>query len=133
MHGLLAAETVGCRACATLPPLCPLPLCQGYLIITGVSVAYVFTWIPEWTTWILLVAMAAYDIIAGGRAGAGGVWGGGVGPCCAERAHAAWEGWAGPWEKLGWSDGLWGRLAAAVWLRLLLGLRWVRGRHRPCP
>ena len=38
---------------------------QGYLVITGVAVAYVFTWIPEWTTWILLVAMALYDILAG--------------------------------------------------------------------
>lgn len=44
----------------------PLLMKQGYLIITGVAVAYVFTWIPEWTTWILLVAMAIYDIVAGG-------------------------------------------------------------------
>lgn len=26
--------------------------------------AFVFTWIPEWTTWVLLVAMAAYDVLA---------------------------------------------------------------------
>lgn len=45
----------------------PLLMKQGYLVITGVAVAYVFTWIPEWTTWILLVAMALYDIIAGGE------------------------------------------------------------------
>ncbi len=32
--------------------------------MTGVAVAFVFTWIPEWTTWVLLVAMAIYDILA---------------------------------------------------------------------
>lgn len=31
---------------------------------TGVVTAYVFTWIPEWTTWVLLVAMAIYDVVA---------------------------------------------------------------------
>ena len=31
---------------------------------TGVVVAYIFTFIPEWTTWILLVAMSLYDICA---------------------------------------------------------------------
>lgn len=45
------------------------PCAQGYLIITGVAVAYVFTWIPEWTTWMLLVFMAIYDIVAGVCAG----------------------------------------------------------------
>ncbi len=42
----------------------PLLLKQCYLIVTGVAVAFVFTWIPEWTTWVLLVAMALYDILA---------------------------------------------------------------------
>ncbi|PRW59201.1 presenilin [Chlorella sorokiniana] len=44
----------------------PAPLIwkQIYLIITGVVTAYVFTWIPEWTTWVLLVAMAIYDVVA---------------------------------------------------------------------
>ncbi|KAI7844377.1 hypothetical protein COHA_002175 [Chlorella ohadii] len=44
----------------------PAPLIwkQIYLIITGVVTAYVFTWIPEWTTWMLLVFMAIYDIVA---------------------------------------------------------------------
>jgi hypothetical protein len=35
---------------------------QTYLINASVVVAYVFTWIPEWTTWTLLVAMAVYDV-----------------------------------------------------------------------
>lgn len=34
--------------------------------------AYVFTWIPEWTTWVLLVAMAVYDVLAGALCGPGG-------------------------------------------------------------
>lgn len=42
----------------------PLLLKQGYLVVTGVVVAFVFTWIPEWTTWVLLLAMATYDIVA---------------------------------------------------------------------
>lgn len=44
----------------------PAPLIwkQIYLIITGVVTAYVFTWIPEWTTWVLLIAMAIYDVVA---------------------------------------------------------------------
>jgi presenilin 1 len=42
----------------------PLLLKQCYLVVTGVVVAFVFTWIPEWTTWVLLVAMAIYDILA---------------------------------------------------------------------
>lgn len=45
----------------------PLLMKQCYLILTGVVTAYVFTWIPEWTTWVLLVAMALYDIVAGAR------------------------------------------------------------------
>jgi presenilin 1 len=42
----------------------PLLMKQCYLIITGIAVAYVFTWIPEWTTWILLISMAIYDVCA---------------------------------------------------------------------
>lgn len=44
-------------------PLKPKPL-QGYLMWTGVVVAYIFTSIPAWTTWVLLVAMALYDLFA---------------------------------------------------------------------
>lgn len=42
----------------------PLVLKQGYLTWTGTAVAYIFTYIPAWTTWILLVAMAIYDLFA---------------------------------------------------------------------
>ncbi|KAL6183012.1 hypothetical protein ACLB2K_044423 [Fragaria x ananassa] len=37
---------------------------QGYLIVIGMLVAYWFTLLPEWTTWVLLVAMALYDLAA---------------------------------------------------------------------
>ena len=42
----------------------PITLKQIYLTITGVIVAYVFTWTPEWTSWTLLLAMAIYDLFA---------------------------------------------------------------------
>ncbi|CDP17383.1 unnamed protein product [Coffea canephora] len=37
---------------------------QGYLVVVGMLVAYWFTLLPEWTTWVLLVAMALYDLAA---------------------------------------------------------------------
>ncbi|XP_021286422.1 presenilin-like protein At2g29900 isoform X2 [Herrania umbratica] len=37
---------------------------QGYLVLIGMLVAYWFTLLPEWTTWVLLVAMALYDLAA---------------------------------------------------------------------
>lgn len=37
---------------------------QGYLVVIGILVAYWFTFLPEWTTWVLLVAMALYDLAA---------------------------------------------------------------------
>ncbi|XP_074316447.1 presenilin-like protein At2g29900 [Silene latifolia] len=37
---------------------------QGYLVVIGVLVAYWFTMLPEWTTWVLLVAMSLYDLAA---------------------------------------------------------------------
>ena len=54
---------------------------QGYLVAVGVIVAHIFTWIPEWSTWVvhylkpisairsrsslqLLVFMSIYDICA---------------------------------------------------------------------
>ncbi|CAA0820874.1 Presenilin-like protein [Striga hermonthica] len=37
---------------------------QSYLVVIGVLVAYWFTLLPEWTTWVLLVAMALYDLAA---------------------------------------------------------------------
>ena len=42
----------------------PLALKQGYLVVVGTVTAYVFTFVPEWTTWALLVAMALYDLWA---------------------------------------------------------------------
>ncbi|XWS60436.1 hypothetical protein CRYUN_Cryun07bG0036500 [Craigia yunnanensis] len=37
---------------------------QGYLVLIGMLVAYWFTLLPEWTTWVLLVAIALYDLAA---------------------------------------------------------------------
>lgn len=42
----------------------PLAMKQGYLVLVGVVTAYIFTFIPEWTAWMLLAAMAVYDIFA---------------------------------------------------------------------
>ncbi|KAG2484665.1 hypothetical protein HYH03_016553 [Edaphochlamys debaryana] len=35
-----------------------------YLIWVGIITAYIFTFIPEWTAWVILVFMAIYDIVA---------------------------------------------------------------------
>lgn len=37
---------------------------QSYLVVIGMLVAFWFTMLPEWTTWVLLVAMALYDLAA---------------------------------------------------------------------
>jgi len=37
---------------------------QAYVITVGVITAYWFTKIPEWTTWVVLLSMALYDICA---------------------------------------------------------------------
>eukprot|EP00854_Cymbomonas_tetramitiformis_P001244 gene1244-1822_t len=42
----------------------PISLKQGYLIFIGAITAFYFTRIPEWTTWLLLVMMALYDLAA---------------------------------------------------------------------
>ena len=42
----------------------PVALKQGYLVIVGVVTAYLFTYVPEWSTWMLLLAMALYDLYA---------------------------------------------------------------------
>ncbi|GAB2289713.1 hypothetical protein Dimus_024022 [Dionaea muscipula] len=42
----------------------PILVTQGYLVAIGMLVAYWFTLLPEWTTWMLLVAMALYDLAA---------------------------------------------------------------------
>ena len=60
--GALAAQVVGVTALFFWPA--PLALKQGYLVVVGTVTAYVFTFVPEWTTWALLVAMALYDLWA---------------------------------------------------------------------
>ena len=42
----------------------PLLMKQCYMVWVGIIVAYIFTWIPDWTSWVLLVFMALYDIAA---------------------------------------------------------------------
>ncbi|KAL5721644.1 hypothetical protein ACHQM5_005264 [Ranunculus cassubicifolius] len=42
----------------------PIFLRQGYMVLLGIIVAAWFTKLPEWTTWVLLVALALYDLVA---------------------------------------------------------------------
>ncbi|KAB2058548.1 hypothetical protein ES319_A11G241800v1 [Gossypium barbadense] len=42
----------------------PIVLRQGYMVSLGIIVATWFTKLPEWTTWVLLVALALYDLVA---------------------------------------------------------------------
>jgi presenilin 1 len=42
----------------------PLLLKQLYLVWTGVITAFIFSYIPEWTSWALLGLMAIYDLFA---------------------------------------------------------------------
>lgn len=42
----------------------PIVLRQGYMVCLGIAVATWFTKLPEWTTWVLLVALALYDLVA---------------------------------------------------------------------
>ncbi|MCO5546914.1 hypothetical protein L7F22_000352 [Adiantum nelumboides] len=42
----------------------PIMVTQGYLILVGTLVAFWFTSLPEWTTWVLLVAISLYDVVA---------------------------------------------------------------------
>ena len=42
----------------------PLFITQGYLVAIAAVVAFWFTHLPEWTTWLLLIAMALYDLVA---------------------------------------------------------------------
>ena len=44
--------------------LSPMKLNQFYMIIISVFMATVFTNLPEWTTWMVLLAMACYDLVA---------------------------------------------------------------------
>lgn len=42
----------------------PILITQFYLVMIGMLVAFWFTLLPEWTTWVLLVALALYDLVA---------------------------------------------------------------------
>ena len=59
---LVNFSVVGALTMFSLPA--PLMLKQFYLVVISCAVAYIFTFIPAWTTWTLLVLMAVYDIVA---------------------------------------------------------------------
>jgi presenilin 1 len=40
----------------------PLFVKQCYLVAISCSVAFIFTFVPEWSTWVLLMALVLYDI-----------------------------------------------------------------------
>lgn len=42
----------------------PILITQFYLVMIGMLAAFWFTTLPEWTTWMILVAMALYDLVA---------------------------------------------------------------------
>jgi len=42
----------------------PIKVNQGYLIIISTILAVIFTRLPAWTTWALLIAIAIYDLFA---------------------------------------------------------------------
>ncbi|XP_060177204.1 presenilin-like protein At1g08700 [Lycium barbarum] len=42
----------------------PILLNQMYMVALGIIVAAWFTKLPEWTTWVVLVALALYDLVA---------------------------------------------------------------------
>ncbi|PKA61837.1 Presenilin-like protein [Apostasia shenzhenica] len=45
-------------------PAVPIVLRQSYMVALAIIVAAWFTKLPEWTTWTLLLALAAYDLVA---------------------------------------------------------------------
>lgn len=64
-HCLLCCTRYACtqQGICTMPSV-HLPVCLFPALCPGIVTAFVFTWIPEWTTWVLLVAMAVYDVVA---------------------------------------------------------------------
>ncbi|KAK9715868.1 hypothetical protein RND81_06G195200 [Saponaria officinalis] len=42
----------------------PFVVTQGYTVVLGIIGAAWLTQLPEWTTWVLLVALAVYDLVA---------------------------------------------------------------------
>jgi len=73
----------------------PLGLKQGYLVVVGVVTAYIFTFVPEWTTWVLLLGMALYDLWAVlspvGPLKARGADAGSCRACAAQQATERWH------------------------------------------
>lgn len=61
-QGCLCLQVVGIATAFYFPA--PILLKQGYMVVVGVITAFLFTSIPEWTTWTLLLAMSAYDLFA---------------------------------------------------------------------
>eukprot|EP00878_Enallax_costatus_P032599 GHUV01035841.1.p1 GENE.GHUV01035841.1~~GHUV01035841.1.p1 ORF type:complete len:476 (+),score=147.97 GHUV01035841.1:204-1631(+) len=59
---LLLLQVLGILSLFFMPV--PLLLKQCYTVWVGICVAYIFTHIPEWTSWMLLVIMALYDLAA---------------------------------------------------------------------
>jgi presenilin 1 len=57
-----ASRQVGVLSVFFLPM--PMVLKQGYLVCIGTLTAFWFTKLPEWTTWMMLVMMAVYDLFA---------------------------------------------------------------------
>ncbi|KAG0497017.1 hypothetical protein HPP92_001708 [Vanilla planifolia] len=45
-------------------PAVPILIRQSYMVVLAIIVAAWFTKLPEWTTWTLLLALAAYDLVA---------------------------------------------------------------------
>ncbi|KAL6175424.1 hypothetical protein ACLB2K_052065 [Fragaria x ananassa] len=65
LHGLLLVYCLGLNGRrAVFMSKMAILVTQGYLVVIGMLVAYWFTLLPEWTTWVLLVAMALYDLAA---------------------------------------------------------------------
>ena len=56
------AQAVGVIALFIWPV--PLLLKQGYLICTAQVTAFIFSYVPEWTCFTLLLAMALYDLVS---------------------------------------------------------------------
>ena len=46
------------------PLACPVQVRQGYTVVIGICVAWIFARVPSWTAWVLLGVMALYDLYA---------------------------------------------------------------------
>ncbi|MCO5601104.1 hypothetical protein L7F22_055223 [Adiantum nelumboides] len=61
---LLLNFTVGGSLAIFLSNGTPILVTQFYMVMIGMLAAFWFTRFPEWTTWMILVAMALYDLVA---------------------------------------------------------------------